>query len=69
MTDQPERSKLVGQQPGSEMMAPGHETPPGTSGTGKGVCPACGGSGHVDGQDCDTCFERGRVIKAISAGP
>ena len=59
MTDQPERSKPVGQQPGSEMMAPGDEAPPGTPGTGEDVCPACGGSGHVDGQECDTCLGRG----------
>lgn len=38
MTDQPERSKPVGQQPGSEMMAPGDEAPPGTPGTGEDVC-------------------------------
>jgi DnaJ-class molecular chaperone len=51
------------------MMAPGDEAPPGTPGTGEDICPACGGSGRLDGQDCDTCLGRGRVIKAISAGP
>jgi DnaJ-class molecular chaperone len=69
MADKPERTKPVAQQQGSDMMAPGDEAPPGTPGTGEAVCPSCGGSGHVDGQECDTCLRRGRVIKAISAGP
>jgi DnaJ-class molecular chaperone len=69
MTDNPERIEPVVQQQGSEMMAPGDEAPPGRPGTGEDVCPGCGGSGQGDGQECETCLGRGRVIKAISAGP
>ena len=69
MTDKPRGSKPVGEQQGTRMMAPGDEAPPGTPGTGEDVCPGCAGSGEVDGQDCETCLGRGRVIKAISAGP
>ena len=49
------------------MMAPGDEAPPGTPGTAEDVCADCGGSGTIDGGE--TCLGRGRVIKAISAGP
>jgi DnaJ-class molecular chaperone len=66
MTDRPERTA---KQEGTEMMAPSDEAPPGTPGTGEDVCPACGGSGRLHGRDCDNCLGRGRVIKAISAGP
>jgi DnaJ-class molecular chaperone len=69
MTDKAERTKPVGKQQGNETMAPGDEAPPGTPGTGEDVCPDCGGSGRLDGRECDTCLGRGRVIKAISAGP
>ena len=69
MTDKPQGGKPVGQQQNSRMMAPGDEAPPGTPGTGEDVCPACAGSGTIDGRDCDTCLGRGRVIRAISAGP
>ena len=68
MTDKPERTP-VGQQQRSRMMAPGDEAPPGTPGTAEDVCADCGGSGTIDGGDCETCLGRGRVIKAISAGP
>jgi DnaJ-class molecular chaperone len=69
MTDKAERAKPLTQQQGSEMMAPGDEAPPGTPGTGEDVCPNCGGRGRLNGQECNTCLGRGRVIKAISAGP
>jgi DnaJ-class molecular chaperone len=69
MIDKAERTEPVGQQQGSETMAPGDEAPLGTPGTGEDVCPDCGGSGRVHGRGCDTCLGRGRVIKAISAGP
>jgi hypothetical protein len=69
MTDRPERTAPAARQEAPEMMAPGDEAPTGTPGTGEDVCPACSGSGRLDGQDCDTCPGRGRVIKAISAGP
>jgi hypothetical protein len=69
MTDKPQRSTPVGQQPASRMMAPGDEAPPGTPGTGEDVCPDCGGSGRLERGPCETCLGRGRVVKAISAGP
>jgi len=69
MTDRSKRIKPGGQQQGHEMMAPGDEAPPGTPGTGEDVCPDCGGRGRLDGQECNTCLGRGRVIRAISAGP
>lgn len=69
MTDKPQRNTPVGAQQGSRMMAPGDEAPPGTPGTGEDVCADCAGSGKIDGRDCETCLGRGRVIKAISAGP
>jgi DnaJ-class molecular chaperone len=69
MTDNAERTEAVAQQQGSDMMAPGDEAPPGTPGTGEDVCPNCGGSGRLDGEECNNCLGRGRVIKAISAGP
>lgn len=69
MTDQPKRSQSGGQRPDDVRMAPGDEAPPGTPGTGEDVCPTCGGSGRIDTGECDTCLGRGRIIKAISAGP
>ena len=54
---------------GAATMAPGDEAPPGTPGTGEDVCPDCAGSGRSDGGECGTCLGRGRVVKAISAGP
>ena len=68
MTDRSERTRRVGRQQAREM-APGDGAPPGTPGTGEDVCPDCGGKGRRDGRECSTCLGRGRVIKAISAGP
>ena len=68
MADERDRG-TGGQPPPERTMAPGDEAPPGTPGTGEDVCPDCRGSGRVDGRECDTCLGRGRVIKAISAGP
>ena len=67
MTSDSDRTKPG--QPGDAKMAPGDEAPPGTPGTGEDVCPDCGGSGRIDGNDCQNCLGRGRIIKAISAGP
>ena len=69
MTQKAEKTEPVAQQQGADMMAPGDEAPPGTPGTGEDVCPDCGGSGRREGEECNTCLGRGRVIKAISAGP
>jgi DnaJ-class molecular chaperone len=70
MVDKPQGTKAtVEQQAGEAKMAPGDEAPPGTPGTGEDVCPACSGSGRADDGECATCLGRGRVVKAISAGP
>jgi hypothetical protein len=44
---------------------PGDEAPPGTPGTGEDVCPACHGSGRIEGSRCDTCGGSGKIIRAI----
>jgi DnaJ-class molecular chaperone len=49
-------------------MAPGDHAPAGTPGTGENLCPACNGSGTLDGEDCETCAGTGKVIEAIG-GP
>jgi hypothetical protein len=59
----------MSEKPATATMAPGDEAPPGTPGTGEDICPACGGSGRQDQHECENCLGRGRVIKAISAGP
>jgi DnaJ-class molecular chaperone len=69
MTDKPASTTPLGQQQGEQAMAPGDEAPPGTPGTGEDVCPDCGGSGRLERGACETCLGRGRVVKAISAGP
>lgn len=65
MTDKPATARPAGAVP----MAPGDEAPRGTPGTGEDICPVCGGSGQEGDGDCDNCLGRGRIIKAISAGP
>jgi hypothetical protein len=50
--------------PTSEM-APGDEAPPGTPGAGENICPACGGSGQLDGAACQTCGGTGKVIEEV----
>jgi hypothetical protein len=49
----------------SEPTAPGDEAEPGTPGTGDALCPACGGSGKIDGEPCDECEGSGRVVQGI----
>jgi hypothetical protein len=46
-------------------MAPGDEAPPGTPGAGENLCPACGGSGKLEGADCQTCGGTGKVIEEV----
>ncbi|MBF0394904.1 MAG: hypothetical protein HQL38_19685, partial [Alphaproteobacteria bacterium] len=46
-------------------MHPGDEAPPGTPGTGEGLCPICQGSGRLDGDRCESCGGTGRVIQGI----
>lgn len=44
---------------------PGDEAPPGTPGSGEGLCPRCGGSGRVDSAPCQNCNGTGKVNRAI----
>jgi hypothetical protein len=46
-------------------MAPGDEAPARTPGAGENICPACGGSGQLDGADCETCGGTGKVIEEV----
>ena len=46
-------------------MAPGDEAPQGTPGAGANICPACGGSGKLDGATCPTCAGTGVVIEEV----
>jgi RecJ-like exonuclease len=55
-------------QPGDTPLKPGDEAKPGTPGTGENVCPACRGSGKVDGSTCETCGGTGVVTEGIGGG-
>jgi hypothetical protein len=45
---------------------PGDQAFPGTPGTGENICPACGGTGRLDGgQECSTFRGTGKVIEAL----
>jgi DnaJ-class molecular chaperone len=46
-------------------MAPGDEAPQGTPRAGENICPACGGTGQLDGATCQTCEGSGVVIEEI----
>ena len=46
-------------------MAPGDEAPKGAPGAGENICPACGGSGKLDGATCKTCAGTGVVIEEV----
>jgi len=49
-------------------MAPGDEAAPGTEGAGENVCPACRGSGRLQGRPCPNCGGAGRIVEAIGGG-
>jgi hypothetical protein len=49
----------------SDDVNPGDEAPEGTSGTGEGICRACGGSGRMGDVDCPSCKGSGKVIVGI----
>jgi len=51
-----------------EDLAPGDDAPPGTPGTGEDTCPACSGSGRIDGRACENCDGTGRIVEAIGGG-
>jgi DnaJ-class molecular chaperone len=48
-----------------EALNPGDVAPPGTTGTGEAICPACSGNGRVDGEPCPNCGGTGKVIEGI----
>jgi DnaJ-class molecular chaperone len=48
-------------------MAPGDEAPSGTPGAGENTCPACGGTGQLEGAACQTCAGTGMVIEEVGA--
>ncbi len=44
---------------------PGDEAPPGTPVTGEDACPACHGTGRLDGEECVTCAGTGVVVEGV----
>jgi RecJ-like exonuclease len=53
----------------SQPAARGDQAPPGTQGTGENVCPRCGGSGKLPGdQRCPECGGTGHVTTGIGGG-
>ncbi|MBF0304770.1 MAG: hypothetical protein HQL39_05405 [Alphaproteobacteria bacterium] len=63
MTDR--KRPVETQVPPTHRMHPGDEAPPGTPGTGEGLCPICQGSGRLNGDRCESCGGTGRVIQGI----
>jgi DnaJ-class molecular chaperone len=53
------------QQGGRTQPNPGDEAAPGTPGTAEDVCPACHGSGRLQGQQCEKCGGSGRITRGI----
>ena len=49
-------------------MAPGDQAPPGTPGTGEGLCPRCGGTGRIGETECPDCAGTGKIIEGIGGG-
>jgi hypothetical protein len=49
----------------SDAVNPGDEASEGTSGTGEGICRACGGSGRMGDAACPSCKGSGKVIVGI----
>ncbi len=49
-------------------MSPGDDAPEGTPGTGEDLCPACSGSGKIEGRTCPTCDGSGKVVEGIGGG-
>jgi DnaJ-class molecular chaperone len=47
---------------------PGDEAPPGTTGTGENLCPACSGTGKLGGESCPECKGTGKVTTGIGGG-
>ena len=53
---------------GTAHPAPGDHATEGTTGTGENLCPACNGSGKIDGRLCATCDGSGKVIEGLGGG-
>ncbi|QXE07300.1 hypothetical protein BJG93_35745 [Paraburkholderia sprentiae WSM5005] len=49
-------------------MNPGDEAPPDTPGAGEDLCPACHGTGKVEGSRCTVCGGTGKVLQGIGGG-
>jgi RecJ-like exonuclease len=50
----------------SGKMNPGDEVPPGSPDSGEATCPACKGTGRVEGgESCDSCGGSGKVTQLI----
>jgi DnaJ-class molecular chaperone len=49
-------------------MAPGDEAPPDRDNTAPNVCPRCGGSGRLQGGECELCGGSGEVQEAVGGG-
>jgi DnaJ-class molecular chaperone len=50
---------------GSGETHPGDQAPAGVPGTGEALCPVCGGSGRIDGAQCENCNGSGKIIEGI----
>lgn len=46
-------------------MSPGDQAVPGTPGTGENICRRCGGTGKLNGRECDLCDGTGYVIEGV----
>jgi hypothetical protein len=49
-------------------MAPGDEAPSVSPSSGPNVCPACGGTGRVEGARCDAYGGTGAIDEAVGGG-
>jgi DnaJ-class molecular chaperone len=49
-------------------MAPGDEVPAGRENAAPDICPRCGGSGKLQGRDCETRAGTGEVQEAVGGG-
>ncbi len=49
-------------------MRPGDEAPAEEPSAAENVCPECGGSGSIDGEQCANCEGTGRITEAIGGG-
>jgi DnaJ-class molecular chaperone len=49
----------------TERKNPGDEDAPGTKQTGENTCPACNGSGNLQGRPCPDCGGSGEVTVIV----